>query len=309
LVRYDGASGFLAQRASGATLSDTLGLALNNASAFVSVGTAPAQSGAIRLENGASVTSRNDPSSADFPLLSTDSAETIQIGSNNAIQGDILLSVPTGHRHQFNIDNAVIMRVEDDEIACNQRIRLPNNTAIDCRNSANSLDLQALLLNASNFLQVGRGNGASGPSRVYVGADSVVSFWVAGSTAFECQATSVSCNRDILFIGDTGAKATTGTVRLKNNTSFAFRNAANSQDIFGLSVNASNEVVLGNSNASRIVASMPLELPSYTVTGAPSNGNPGSMIYVTDDIGGAVPAFDDGADWRRVTDRAVISDT
>jgi hypothetical protein len=32
-----------------------------------------------------------------------------------------------------------------------------------------------------------------------------------------------------------------------------------------------------------------------------------SWIYVTDDVGGAVPAFSDGIAWRRVTDRNVIS--
>ena len=31
------------------------------------------------------------------------------------------------------------------------------------------------------------------------------------------------------------------------------------------------------------------------------------MIYVSDESGGAVPAFSDGSDWRRVSDRAVIS--
>lgn len=31
------------------------------------------------------------------------------------------------------------------------------------------------------------------------------------------------------------------------------------------------------------------------------------MIYVTDETGGAVPAFSDGTNWRRVTDRAVVS--
>lgn len=31
------------------------------------------------------------------------------------------------------------------------------------------------------------------------------------------------------------------------------------------------------------------------------------MIYVPDEAGGAVMAFSDGTDWRRVTDRAVIS--
>lgn len=35
--------------------------------------------------------------------------------------------------------------------------------------------------------------------------------------------------------------------------------------------------------------------------------NPGGMIYVTDDVGGAVPAFSDGTDWRRVTDRAIVA--
>jgi hypothetical protein len=33
----------------------------------------------------------------------------------------------------------------------------------------------------------------------------------------------------------------------------------------------------------------------------------GSWIYVSDDVGGAVPAFSDGAAWRRATDRAVVS--
>ncbi|KAF0135604.1 MAG: hypothetical protein FD152_1267, partial [Xanthobacteraceae bacterium] len=33
----------------------------------------------------------------------------------------------------------------------------------------------------------------------------------------------------------------------------------------------------------------------------------GTHIYVTNETGGAVPAFSDGSNWRRVTDRAVIS--
>jgi hypothetical protein len=50
-------------------------------------------------------------------------------------------------------------------------------------------------------------------------------------------------------------------------------------------------------------------LPSYTVSTVPdaAESGAGAMIYVTDETGGAVPAFSDGSDWRRVTDRAVIS--
>ena len=42
-------------------------------------------------------------------------------------------------------------------------------------------------------------------------------------------------------------------------------------------------------------------LPSAATSGA------GAMLYVTDEVGGAVLAFSDGANWRRVTDRAIVS--
>jgi hypothetical protein len=48
-------------------------------------------------------------------------------------------------------------------------------------------------------------------------------------------------------------------------------------------------------------------LPSYTTSTLPSASIAGSMIYVTNDSGGAVPAFSDGTNWRRVTDRAIVS--
>lgn len=50
-------------------------------------------------------------------------------------------------------------------------------------------------------------------------------------------------------------------------------------------------------------------LPSYTVAGVPdaAQSGAGAMIYVTDETGGAVPAFSDGTNWLRVTDRMVIS--
>jgi len=55
--------------------------------------------------------------------------------------------------------------------------------------------------------------------------------------------------------------------------------------------------------------SVPPALPSFAVLGAPSavTAGAGAMIYVTDETGGAVPAFSDGANWLRVTDRNAIS--
>lgn len=52
----------------------------------------------------------------------------------------------------------------------------------------------------------------------------------------------------------------------------------------------------------------PAQLPSYAKASLPSAANnTGCLIYVTNDVGGAVPAFSDGASWLRVTDRNVIS--
>lgn len=52
-----------------------------------------------------------------------------------------------------------------------------------------------------------------------------------------------------------------------------------------------------------------LVLPSYTVAelGSLSATPAGQMVFCTNDAGGSIPAFSDGTDWRRVTDRQVIS--
>ena len=46
---------------------------------------------------------------------------------------------------------------------------------------------------------------------------------------------------------------------------------------------------------------------SYVVSALPSAAQPGQMIYVSDETAGSVMAFSDGSNWRRITDRAVVS--
>ena len=47
-------------------------------------------------------------------------------------------------------------------------------------------------------------------------------------------------------------------------------------------------------------------LDSFTVATLPSaSERPNGMIMVSDETGGIVPAFSDGTNWLRVTDRAV----
>lgn len=49
-------------------------------------------------------------------------------------------------------------------------------------------------------------------------------------------------------------------------------------------------------------------LQVYTVAGVPAAASyEGGLIYVSNETGGAVPAFSDGTNWRRVTDRVIVS--
>lgn len=48
-------------------------------------------------------------------------------------------------------------------------------------------------------------------------------------------------------------------------------------------------------------------LQTYTVAKLPSPSPAGCVIYVSNEAGGPVLAFSDGSNWRRVTDRVVVS--
>lgn len=52
---------------------------------------------------------------------------------------------------------------------------------------------------------------------------------------------------------------------------------------------------------------VPVVVPTYTVAGVPAATTVGQIVYVSNEAGGAVLAFSDGTNWRRVTDRAIIS--
>lgn len=57
----------------------------------------------------------------------------------------------------------------------------------------------------------------------------------------------------------------------------------------------------------------PFPVRGYSVSGLPDATEYGdtssfsTLIYVYDETGGAVLAFSDGTNWRRVTDRAVVA--
>lgn len=80
-------------------------------------------------------------------------------------------------------------------------------------------------------------------------------------------------------------------------------------DVNGNSIvsTTNGDITLAPNGTGKVVASNPLQLASYLVAGVPSASPAGQMIFVSDETDGATVAFSDGTNWRRVTDRAVIS--
>ena len=102
------------------------------------------------------------------------------------------------------------------------------------------------------------------------------------------------------------------TVSSAANPTYAFHDDTNtgmyrpSTDTLSFS---SGGVLRLNIDSTAADFSVPIKASNYAVAGVPSasTSGAGSMIYVSDETGGAVIAFSDGTDWRRVTDRVVIS--
>lgn len=81
-----------------------------------------------------------------------------------------------------------------------------------------------------------------------------------------------------------------------------------SLDALGISLRTSGSTrVTINANGIDVVGGV--KPSSYTVATLPSASGlgAGALIYVSNEVGGAVPAYSDGSAWRRVTDRTIVS--
>lgn len=86
--------------------------------------------------------------------------------------------------------------------------------------------------------------------------------------------------------------------------------AVTSSEDLGLVTDAATiEYDLGTESTSGIITPSLLLLPSYTVSGLGSlpAAPAGQFVFCSDESGGSIPAFSDGTNWRRVSDRAIVS--
>lgn len=161
----------------------------------------------------------------------------------------------------------------------------------------------------SGTLRLGNGS-ASVPSfsfgsdintGMYRGGIDVVGFACGGLTVLNIAPDSVESL--VRYLGPDGSASEPAYTFSSNSETGMF--LSGSSDELGF---CTNGTIRFNISDTQITASIPVILPSFTVAGVPAaSGKTGGMIYVTNETGGAVPAFSDGTNWRRVTDRAIIS--
>jgi len=90
---------------------------------------------------------------------------------------------------------------------------------------------------------------------------------------------------------------------------WSFGKNADNDFFLGMGDPGTNTVFHVDKDELNVSFNNPPKLPNYTAATLPSASTlgAGSMVFVQDASGGAVTAFSDGADWRRTTDRTVVS--
>jgi hypothetical protein len=247
-----------------ADATDTLGTGalrwLSGAySSFLQIGTNPASSGTLRIPNNTSIVARNAANTADQVMLGIDASNNLQVGStgnativlsNAAInpQADATDALGTAALRYLSSVFSSFVAIGTNP-AASGAIRLANNTAVSSRNGANSGDFTLLFLDASNDEAIGATGLASiilNNAAINPGADATDAL---GSSSFRYLSENLS---SFLAIGTN--PAISGDIRHANAATENWRNQANNGDVAGISVDASNNLVLGGATASAIVA-------------------------------------------------------
>jgi hypothetical protein len=80
-----------------------------------------------------------------------------------------------------------------------------------------------------------------------------------------------------------------------------------SEDLGLITASVTESYDLGSIVTSGIIVADALIVPTYTVTTLPPANPAAQIIFVSNESGGAVLAFSDGTNWRRCTDRAIVT--
>jgi len=187
-----------------------------------------------------------------------------------------------------------------------------SNVAVFSTGGANVTGTLGVSGNITGGNILGNGAGLSG-------INAFSSIAVTGSNTL----TANSIATGLTFTGDTSIFVTANTST--NTVSFAFGGTGESIFATGGDMGLVTEVVvvsedlglvtdpvvesydLGSIVTSGVIVADALIVPTYTVTTLPPANPQAQIIFVSNESGGAVLAFSDGTNWRRCTDRAIVT--
>ena len=121
--------------------------------------------------------------------------------------------------------------------------------------------------------------------------------------------TQVQFNNSGAFAGDSTFTYNSGTDTLSVTNIEASSIAPPSGLVGTYNISSPTTITLdAASGAGEVKSDVPFRLVSKTVSQLNTFvASAGSMVYCTDETGGAIPAFYDGSNWRRVSDRSIVS--
>ncbi|MEJ2227035.1 MAG: DUF2793 domain-containing protein [Alphaproteobacteria bacterium] len=144
-----------------------------------------------------------------------------------------------------------------------------------------------------NAAYIGVGTTADDTNRLAVASEAVLFNHAGNGVQAKLNKAAATNIASVLFQTNWSGRAEIGCV---GNDDFVFKTSADGSNFAtGLTL------VSGACGVPR--------LPSFTVNSLPdaATAGAGALVYISSESGGAVLAFSDGAEWRRVTDRAVVS--
>ena len=134
----------------------------------------------------------------------------------------------------------------------------------------------------------------------------------SGTDTITINATAAGVNEQVQFnnAGNFGGDAdftynsTSNTLTIKN----LIAESVNPPSTLTGTYTISSPTTITLDPTSEIINDAPMKLKGYTVSQLGSlTSSAGAMVYCTDETGGSIPAFYDGTNWRRVSDRAIVS--
>jgi hypothetical protein len=247
----------------------------------------------------------------DNGTLSVDSAnDTVSIGSTSSnerlfVNGNLRLGTNPSLQYsgayldlKHSNGSASVIRVVDNNSGNNPIFKVYNAS-----NSSEVFKVDGSSITINNTYNLPTADGTAGQV-IKTDGSGTLSFTDAGGVGGST--TQVQYNKSGVLSGDADFTFDDSTNTLQVTNLDVMGSFSHVED-YGSITQAANIVV--DYGVVTVDDRQPTSHDSYTVAEANALTyiNPGDMIFVSNETGGATMAFYDGTDWRRITDRAVIS--